>query len=120
MKILHIDDSPEICKLYEDMFTLDHHSTTSVSNGKQGLELVVKNDYDVIFLDVCMPNYSGMDFLADLKNTRPSELKKVILLSVLEYNQSQVKGFLKFGIHSVERKPCNSKKLEVIIKNSFF
>ncbi len=50
MKILHIDDSPEICELYSDMFTADHHSVRSVSSGREGLDLVLKNNYDLNLL----------------------------------------------------------------------
>ncbi len=90
MKILHIDDCPEICKMYADMFTEDYHSIRSVNSGKEGIELVIKNDYDLILLDICMPKYSGIKFLRELKNKRPSELKKVVVVSVLDFNEKLV------------------------------
>jgi len=107
MRILHIDDSPEICELYSDMFTADNHSIKSVNDGKEGLELVLYNDYDLILLDMCMPKYRGMDFIRDLKNHRPSELRKVVIVSVMNFNEEQVKELLQLGIHSVEEKPTN-------------
>jgi len=91
VKVLHIDDSPEICDLYKDMFTADNHSVRSVSSGKKGLELAVKNDYDLILLDMNMPDYTGMQFLHDLQNKRSSELKKVVVVSVLKFMEIEVK-----------------------------
>ena len=117
MKILHIDDSPEICEFYEDMFTADSHSIRSVNSGKEGLELVVKNDYDLILLDMYMPEYSGMLFLHDLKEKRPSELKKVVIVSVLKFNEIEVKEFLRFGVHSVEPKLSNLQSLVDLQRN---
>jgi CheY-like chemotaxis protein len=117
MKVLHVDDSPEICELYSDMFTADNHTVRSVNDGKEGLELVIKNDYDLILLDMCMPKFSGFDFLRGLKTRRPSELKKVVVVSVLEFNEAQVQELLKYGIHSVEEKPSSIQRLEVIQKN---
>lgn len=117
MNILHIDDSPEICALYSDMFSTDNHIVKSVNDGRQGLELVNQNNYDLILLDLCMPQFSGFDFLRELKIQRPSELKKVVVVSVLEFNESQVEELLEFGIHSVEEKPSSIKKLEIIQKN---
>ena len=117
MKVLHIDDSPEICELYSDMFTADNSTIQSVNTVKKGLSLVLKNDYDLILLDMCMPQYSGMDFLRDLTKQRPSELKKVVVVSVLKFSPTQIKELLKMGIHSVEEKPTNLQKLEVIKKN---
>jgi CheY-like chemotaxis protein len=119
VKVLHIDDSQEICELYSDMFTVDNHSIRSINDGKEGLELVLKNDYDLILLDMCMPKYSGMDFLRDLKKQRPSELKKVVVVSVLKFSPTQIKELLKLGIHSVEEKPTDIQKLEIIKKNTW-
>jgi len=117
MKILQIDDSVEICGLYSDMFTCDSHIFTAVHDGKEGLSLVIKNDYDLILLDMCMPKYGGMDFLRDLKNQRPSELKKIVVTSVLEFNENQVKDLMKFGVHSVEKKPSDIQQLERMQKD---
>ena len=117
MKVLHLDDSQEICELYSDMFSVDNHSIRSINDGKEGLELVLKNDYDLILLDMCMPKYNGMDFLRDLKKQRPSELKKVVVVSVLKFSPTQIKELLKLGIHSVEEKPTDIQKLEIIKKN---
>jgi len=117
MRVLHIDDSPEICELYSDMFTADNNTIQSVNTGKEGLDLVLKNNYDLILLDMCMPSYSGMDFLVDLTKQKPSELKKVVVVSVLKFSPTQIKELLKMGIHSVEEKPTDLQKLEVIKKN---
>ena len=88
MKILHVDDSPEICQLYADMLASGNHTVKSVNDGREGLELALKNEYDLILLDLCMPRYSGMDFIHDLKAKRQSEMKKVIIVSVLELRES--------------------------------
>jgi len=117
MNILHVDDSPEICQLYADMLSVGNHSVMSVNDGREGLECALKNDYDLILLDVCMPKYSGMEFIHDLKFKRPSEMKKVIIVSVLELSESHKKELLKLGIHSVEEKPSTIQKLETIKKD---
>lgn len=117
MNILHVDDSPEICQLYADMLGAGNHKVTSINDGKEGLELALKNNYDLILLDVCMPKYSGMEFIHDLKAKKPSELKKVIIVSVLELRESHKKELLRLGIHSVEEKPSTIQKLETIKKD---
>ncbi|HUU48751.1 MAG TPA: response regulator [Nitrosopumilaceae archaeon] len=117
MNVLHVDDSPEICQLYADMLSMKNHNLESITDGRKGLELALKNDYDLILLDVCMPGYSGMEFIHDLKAKRPSELKKIIIVSVLELSESHKKELLKLGIHSVEEKPATIQKLETIKKD---
>ena len=117
MKIIHIDDSKEIRELYSEILVSKNHSVKSIHDGKKGLELVTKNDYDLILLDMYMPKYSGIEFLRDLKNTRPIELKKVIIVSLLDFKDDHAKEFLKFGIHSILKKPMNLKELENIEKD---
>lgn len=117
VKVLHIDDSPEICELYSDMFNADNHTVRSVNTGKEGLDLVIKNDYDLILLDMRMPEYNGVEFLRDLKNKRPSELKKIIVISVLKFDEMIVKELLEFGVHSVEEKPSNLQNMIDLQKN---
>ena len=117
MNILHVDDSPEICQLYADMLATGNNTVKSVNDGREGLELVLKNDYDLILLDVCMPKYSGINFIHDLKAKRPSEMKKIVIMSVLQLRESHRKELLKLGIHSVEEKPATIQKLEVIKKD---
>ena len=117
MKVLQIDDSPQICDMYADMFMADDNSIESTNDGKTGLQLVVENDYDLILLDIRMPEYSGMDFLKDLKEQRHSELKKIVVTSMLEFNENQVEELMKFGIHSVEKKPSNFQQLETLQKD---
>ena len=117
MKVLQIDDSPQICEMYADMFTADSNTIKSVNDGKMGLQLVVKNDYDLIILDIRMQPYSGMDFLQDLKEQRPSELKKIVVTSMLQFSETEIKELMKFGIHSVEKKPSNFQQIETLQKN---
>ena len=117
MNIIHVDDSPEICQLYADMLATGNNTVKSVNDGREGLELVLKNDYDLILLDICMPKYSGINFIHDLKAKKPSEMKKIVIISVLELRESHKKELLKLGIHSVEEKPTTIQKLEVIKKN---
>jgi len=117
VKVLHIDDSPHIRELYEDMFTADNHSVKSVNSGKKGLALILKNDYDLILLDMYMPDYTGMQFLHDLKNKKPSELKKVVVVSVLKFHEIEIKELLRLGIHSVESKPSNFQTIMDLQRN---
>ena len=114
MNILHVDDSPEICQLYAEMLAIGNNMVKSVNDGREGLELILKNDYDLILLDVCMPKYSGINFIHDLKAKRPSEMKKIVIMSVLQLRESHRKELLKLGIHSVEEKPATIQKLEVL------
>jgi len=116
MKILHVEDVPEISQIFSDILSTTDYEFDSISDGKAGLELAVNDDYDLILLDMCMPKYSGVDFLLDLKHRRPSELSKVIIVSALEMDSFQEEELLKLGIRSVMRKPISVQRLLAEIK----
>ena len=107
MKILHIEDIAEISQIFADILATKNHDFDSITDGKAGLELAVYKDYDLILLDMCMPKYSGVDFLLDLKHRRPSEVSKVVIVSSLEMTPTQEQELLKLGIRSVLRKPTS-------------
>ncbi len=111
MRILHVEDVSEISQIFADILATKNYEFDSISDGKAGLDLVVNKDYDLILLDMCMPKYSGVDFLLDLKHRRPSELSKVIIVSALEMNPLQEEELLKLGIRSVLRKPISVQTL---------
>ena len=111
MKILHIEDVSEISQVFADILSTKNYDFDSVSDGRAGLELAVYNDYDLILLDMCMPKYSGTDFLLDLKHRRPTELSKVVIVSALEMNATQEQELMNLGIRSILRKPISVQAL---------
>jgi len=63
MKILLIDDNAEILDLCEKILTSDGHEYTGVDNGKEGLELIRNQKFDVVLLDLVMPEVTGEDVI---------------------------------------------------------
>jgi DNA-binding response OmpR family regulator len=111
MKILHVEDSPEISQIFAAILSSKNYDFDSVMDGRAGLELAVYHEYDLILLDMCMPNYSGADFLLDLKFRKPSELSKVVIVSALEMSLRQEQELLNLGIRAVLRKPISIQSL---------
>ncbi len=111
MKILHVEDTPEISQIFADILETTGYEFDSISDGRAGLELAVNKDYDLILLDMCMPKYSGADFLLDLKHRRPSEICKVVVVTALEMSHSQEQELIKLGIRSILKKPISLQSL---------
>lgn len=111
MKIIHIKDVPEISQIFADILSTKNYDFDSVSDGRAGLELAVYKEYDLILLDMCMPKYSGVDFLLDLKHRRPTELSKVVIVSALEMSPNQEQELLNLGIRAILRKPISVQEL---------
>ncbi len=115
--ILVIDDEQEFLTCAQDLLIGWEYEIDTAQTGYEALQRISLYQYDLILLDVCMPKYSGINFIHDLKAKRPSEIKKVIIVSLLELRESHKNEFLKLGIHSVEEKPSTIQRLEIIQKN---
>jgi len=111
VKILHIEDIPEISDIFSDILKTKNHDFESTTDGKKGLDLVLKNYYDLILLDMCMPNYSGIDFLLDLKDKKSSEIKKVVVVSSLELDEYQTRFLKELGVRAIRQKPISVQSL---------
>ncbi|HAH20191.1 MAG: hypothetical protein A2Y00_10375 [Omnitrophica WOR_2 bacterium GWF2_43_52] len=86
-KILLVDDEPDARDIIERH--LCRHIECSVYNaqdGRQALELIGKENFDVAILDVKMPGISGIDVLRKLKEVNP----QVGVLVVSGWNSQQV------------------------------
>jgi len=118
MRILHIDDHHEISAIFSDILALKNHDFESTTDGREGIELVMKNSYDLILLDLHMPRYTGFDFLADLKIKKHSEIKKVIVITSYQLDEAQTLFLMNLGIDSVHKKPVSVQRLltHIIVK----
>lgn len=66
-RILIIDDEPEMLEFLEDLLTIKGFNVTISQNPKEMLIYRDLNNYDLIILDVMMPEINGFDFLKKLR-----------------------------------------------------
>ncbi|MCH7815721.1 MAG: response regulator [Proteobacteria bacterium] len=110
MKILLIDDEPEILEVLQEFLELKSHQVTTAANGKQALDIVlVKNDFDLAFSDIKMPEMDGLTFL---EKVRSNDLKlPVILISGQGDLENSIRA-LKLGALDFIVKPVHLKSLD--------
>ncbi len=79
-KVLVVDDEEELRELLRIVLTLEKNDVVEACNAEQALDLAVKSDFDVIFMDINMPGaIDTWTALEEIKRTRPRT--KVILVS---------------------------------------
>jgi two-component system, response regulator YesN len=77
--ILYIEDYPVVQTMYVEALRSHGFSLDIASDGKTALELVQANNYDVILLDLLLPQVTGMEFLREFRSKNyPGE---VVILS---------------------------------------
>lgn len=68
MRILLIEDEALVSKSIQQMFSLERFEVAAVDTGEAGLSLARQNPYDLIVLDLQLPDMSGIDILRDLRD----------------------------------------------------
>jgi DNA-binding NarL/FixJ family response regulator len=78
-RILYIEDYPVVQTMYVDALRAHGFTLDVASDGKTALELVQANTYDVILLDLLLPQVTGLEFLREFRaKNYPGE---VVILS---------------------------------------
>lgn len=69
MKILLVDDEPEILEVIAEFLELKGHAVETANNGKSGLDMVLgHNDFDLVFSDIGMPEMDGLTLLEKIRS----------------------------------------------------
>ncbi len=105
MKILGIDDNEDLLNLCRVVLTSDGHEYTGINNGREGLETIKNEKFDVVLLDLSMPKFSGMDVMNALVEENIMNKQKVVIFTAMSPTKKELDQFLEKGAHSVLRKP---------------
>ena len=82
MRILLVDDNPEIAQtisFYCGAKNIDCH----VDNGQEGLERIRKDKFDLILLDIAMPEFTGIDILNSVKQDGSIDTRNIVVFTAL-------------------------------------
>lgn len=88
-KILIIEDEPAYARLLSDKLGRSYEMLYA-PDGKKGLSMAIKQQPDLILLDIRMPKMDGMAILKKLRKDKRGKETKVILLTNLEANDKIV------------------------------
>lgn len=69
-KVLIVEDDFFIRKLYNEAFQTAEYEVSSIDNGQLASEFLEREPYDVILLDMMLPDMSGVDVLKKMRSTQ--------------------------------------------------
>jgi len=105
MKILGIDDNEDLLNLCDIALSSDGHEYTGINNGKDGLEAIKNEKFDLLLLDLSMPDFSGEDVMNALVKDGLMNKQKVVIFTAMSPEKDVIDQFLEKGAHSVLKKP---------------
>jgi len=80
-RILIVDDESVVQELLVDILESGDHRIDTASNGKEGLRRIEEKEYDLIILDLRMPDMSGQQMYEALSRSRPELLGRLIFIT---------------------------------------
>jgi len=107
MNILEIDDNPDIVKFVEMIVLSMGHTFSSATGGKEGLKMIEENNYDLVFLDLSMPEFSGIDVINELVAKDLMKNQKIVLFTASTKVESDLGKLSDKGVHSYLAKPVD-------------
>ena len=108
MEVLLIEDEPTTAKSIELMLGTEGFNVYTTDLGEEGLDLGKLYDYDIILLDLNLPDMHGYDVLKKLRNSKVST--PVLILSGMSEMDSKVRA-LGFGADDYVTKPFHRDEL---------
>jgi sigma-B regulation protein RsbU (phosphoserine phosphatase) len=115
--ILVVDDNQNNREVLERALVRDGHRVVLAGSGRQALELVGEYPFDLILLDVMMPEMSGFEVLVALKRDEDRRAVPVIMISALD-EVASIARCLEAGAEDYLGKPFNPVLLRVRINAS--
>lgn len=106
-KILIVDDEEKIRTLVKKYAVFEGHEVTEASNGMEAIKICENNDFDIIILDVMMPELDGF---STCRKIRQSKQTPILMLSARGEEYDRINGF-ELGIDDYVVKPFSPKEL---------
>lgn len=108
MRVLLIEDDPSTSKSIELMLSSDGFNVYCTDLGEEGLDLGKLYDYDIILLDLNLPDMHGYDVLKKLRLSKVNT--PILILTGMAEMENKVKG-LGFGADDYVTKPFHKEEL---------
>ena len=107
-KILIVDDEDKIRNMIRKYAIHEGLITEEAENGAIAVELCLKNEYDLVIMDIMMPELDGFSAVKEIKKTKPD--LPFIMLSALGEEFDRIHGF-DVGVDDYVIKPFSCKEL---------
>jgi two-component system response regulator CpxR len=106
-RILIVDDDVELCGLLEQKLTREHFRVEVAHDGRHAIQRVSQEDYDLVLLDVMLPQVNGLEVLRQI---RTSSNVPVLMLSAKGEDIDRIVG-LEMGADDYLAKPFDPREL---------
>ena len=114
-KILIIDDEPRMCQSLKELLAIQNYELNTANSAKEATEFLNNNSFDLILLDLCLPDLNGYHVMDHISQQGLEAL--VIVLTGCASEESAIEA-LRRGAYDYLKKPFEPEKLLITVKNA--
>ena len=115
--VLIVDDESEIRDSLEGILSEEGYLVTTAATAGEALTLLADAPYDVVLLDIWLPDRDGLDALADIRQMDSAHLPEVIIISGHGTIEAAVRA-TKLGAYDFLEKPLSLDRTLIVLKNA--
>lgn len=109
--ILLVDDDPDLTKVAARMLSQADHRVESRTSGRAALELLETQSFDLLIVDVVMPEKGGIETLMEVHTHHPS-LPTLVMSGKIPLEEDAIKALVaQYGATGILAKPFTSDEL---------
>jgi class 3 adenylate cyclase len=116
-RILVADDSAQSRELLTRFLSREGHTVVTAANGREAIDCVQAEEFDLILLDIQMPEMNGFEVLGELRRLGTLNCTPVILISGMDEETYAVRG-IELGADDFLPRPVNLKLLRARVNSS--
>ena len=114
-KILVVDDDPGMRDTLEAVLTADDYKVSTAANGKDAIDILERSKFDILLLDLKMPDCKGTELLPKIKKLDPDNI--VIMMTAYGTIKTAVEA-VKLGAYDFITKPFELEEIRMIIQKA--
>ena len=117
MKILLVDDEPDICKLIKTLLEPLGVEVHTLSDSREAALILERDKFDGIMLDVAMPGLDGFQLARRIRSTPPNQHAPIIMLTGMDEVETMRRAF-EAGVTFFLGKPVSREKIYAIFRTA--
>jgi CheY-like chemotaxis protein len=116
-KVMIVDDEKDVLSSVARVINSMGHDTTSVTSGEEALRLLKTKKYDLVLLDLLMPQMKGDEVLQKIKTNPKIKNTKVAMMTILDKDSDdakKVKGYVEYFQKPLEAQNLKRRLAEIL------
>ena len=112
MKMCIIDDNTSITNMFEKLAKIKGHDCVIANDGRVGLSLLENGAFDVVVLDLAMPEFTGIDIVKSLAKNGKMDKQNILVLTASSIADDEIENIKKLGVKVILKKPV---KMDILL-----